>query len=209
MWMRGKQYHWEAETWSLYRQSTLMPTPTGLSSHTAPLGSYVSVLWQVFANKWSTMLLQRAISERLVNNMNSMVKKLPLSIRRSHLNTWTWIVASMCVVQFPHSIRRALQPAGRPAVGYRAGRQTHSWQQIRDVIHVHWRTLHKAYIILPLYRVWAKRFPVACKSWGCCPSNLWSWKSKVSSRVPFSLLHAPSVWLYQLMWLHSIDINQK
>lgn len=44
----------------------------------------------------------------------------------------------------------------------------------------------KTYIILPLYHMWAKHIPVACKCWGWCPSNLWTWDSTDNPRA---LLH--------------------
>lgn len=66
----------------------------------------------------------------------------------------------------------------------------------------------KTYIILPLYHMWAKHIPVACKCWGYCPSNLCTWDSSQST-CPTALLHGANVGLYQRMWLHGIDITKK
>lgn len=65
----------------------------------------------------------------------------------------------------------------------------------------------KTYIILPLYHMWAKHIPVACKCWGYCPSNLCTWDSSQST-CPTALLHGANVGLYQRMWLHRIDITK-
>lgn len=67
----------------------------------------------------------------------------------------------------------------------------------------------KTYIILPLCHMWAKHIPVACNYWGYCPSNLWTWGGTSQSTCPVALLHEAIVGLYQQMWLHGIDINQK
>lgn len=147
--------------------------------------------------KWSLILLQRTIAGCLMHS-GTVVKC------RFHAHI---------VRNYPKLNRSCCSFSTKYDEGTAACWQTSSkletpwWQQIRDVIHAHWCTLYKAYIILALYCMWAKHTPVAWKCGGRCPSNLWTWDSAVAPRVS---LHCrmPSVWLCQLMRLHSIGVNE-